>query len=241
MENLNLPKKARDAVEGFLSALKDVYRDSLVAVFLYGSAASGEFSRYSNINLAVILTDASLDNLRKISGIANKKRFEIINPIFLTEDYIKNSKDVFPIEFLDMKENHALVYGRDELKSLEVDIKNLRFQCEQELRSKLINIRRHYLKARGNACLLKRLLFKSFTSTLHILRNVIRLEGERPNYLKEDVLKNLEEKFEIDAKTFRRVLDAKNGNLRLRRKETEGLLFDFTAALDKIIDLVERF
>jgi len=34
----------------------------------------------------------------------------------MTEEYIAKSKDVFPIEFLDMQENYAVIYGKDVLK-----------------------------------------------------------------------------------------------------------------------------
>ena len=58
----------------------------------------------------------------------------MINPVFFTEDYIIRSTDVFPIEFLDMKENHVTLYGKDLFEAIAVDTKNLRFQCEQEIK-----------------------------------------------------------------------------------------------------------
>ena len=40
--------------------------------------------------------------------------------------------------------------GRDILKDLKIDLKNLRFQCEQELKGKLLNLRQAYLEAGAN-------------------------------------------------------------------------------------------
>ena len=124
-----------------MNRARDIYRDELVSIILYGSAASGEFSaRHSNVNIAVILRDTSLANLSRIAPLLNKYKFRPLKVIFFTEIYIKNSADVFPIEFLDIKENHKILYGSDLLAGLKIDIKNLRFQCEQELKSKILSV-----------------------------------------------------------------------------------------------------
>jgi len=172
MERLNLSKKINSALEDFVNGLKDIYGDGLVSVMLYGSAASGEYASISsNINLAIILDNTGMPNVAKASGLINKGKFRIISPVFFTEKYIESSLDVFPVEFLDMKENRMVLYGKDCMKGLEVEAKNLRFQCEQELKSKLINIKTAYI-AHMSAADRKRLLFKFFTSCLHILRNI---------------------------------------------------------------------
>lgn len=240
MENIALPGKIKNILTDFVHAIKGIYKDGLVSVILYGSAARGDFSRrYSNINLAVVLRDASLDNLKRASGVMNKRCFRRLFVIFLTEEYMNRSRDVFPIEFLDMKENNMPLYGKDVLEGLEVDMRNLRFQCEQELKAKLINIKRQYLMARGAAAL-RGLVFKHLTSSLHIFRNLIRLKGGSPDYLKRDLLQALGREFEIDTGVFGRILEAKNKNLSLSYREAEALLFGFAAELEKAISSVDR-
>lgn len=241
MENINLPQRSKNILEDFIKGLRDAYGEGLVSVILYGSAASNEFAtRLSNINLAVILNDAGLGNLARISGLVNKDRFRILNSVFFTEDYIKRSVDVFPIEFLDMKENHIVLFGKDILKVLSIDTRNLRFQCEQELKAKLLNIKRLYIRSRGDKAALRSLLFKSSISTLHILRNLIRLKGRTPAYIKEDVLKELALEFQIDTAGLTKILEARNKNLKLSYKETESLFYAFTKELERIIDMVDR-
>lgn len=237
MNNLNLPERFKNILSDFIKDLENIYKNDLVSVVLYGSAATAEFTKYSNINLLVVLKDASLGNLKSIIKFVNKSKFSLISPVFFTEKYIKNSLDVFPIEFLDMKENHLTVYGKDILRDINVDTKNLRFQCEQELKSKLINIRRNYLKA--NSYNLKNLLFSSLTSVLHILRNLLRLKGKIPAYSKENLLKELNQEFQINITSFSRILQAKTQNLRLSYKELDSLICDFVSELEKIIEIVD--
>lgn len=242
MEKLELKDKIKDNLKDFIQGLKNIYQDRLVSVIIYGSAASGEFKeKYSNINLLVVLDDTSLENLKMVSGLLNKPKFQKFNPLFFSPDYLNKSTDVFPIEFLDMKENYLVLSGEDILKDLTIDTKNLRFQCEEELKTKLINIKGFYLRNKNNKAAITNLLFKSFNSILHILRNIVRLKGITPTYLKGDILKQLEQEFQIDIDAFNKILEVKNKNLRLKHKEVENLLFTFVAQLEKIINIVDRY
>ncbi len=239
MQELSLPDKLEKSVQDFIQRLKDTYQDGLISVILYGSAASGEFiDKHSNLNLLVVLRSTDLENLKKAASLTNK--FRMINPLFFTEKYINSSTDIFPIEFLDMQENYLILYGRDVLKDINIDIKNLRFQCEQELKSKLINLRQLYLTANKDEPALRRLLFKSFTSVLHILRNVLRLKGRKPPYKKEDILKEVALEFEFDSRNWNKILAAKNKQIKLSHKDTEGLFVNFVRELEKIVETVDR-
>lgn len=240
MEQLNLAPKLKNILDDFLQVLKDAYNEGLVSVIAYGSAASGEFAnKHSNINLLILLKDTGIINLRKVTKYLNKSKFRLIHPIFFTEEYIRNSSDVFPIEFLDMKENYFCLYGKDVLKDLGVDIKNLRFQCEQELKVKLINLKSAYLR-NTNKDALRVLLIKSFTSIVHILRNVVRLKGKIPSYQKEEVLQQIACELNIDTENFKMLLEVKNKNLRLGSKETELLFINFVQDLENIINKVDK-
>lgn len=240
MKELSLPEKLKDTLNEFITRLKDTYGEELISVVLYGSGASGEFTtRYSNVNLLVILKDTSLDNLNKISTLITRHKFQMIKPLFFSEDYIKRSIDVFPIEFLDMKENHIVLHGKDVLSSLAIDIKNLRFQCEQELKAKLVNIKHAYLRIR-NKQELKRLLFGSFTSIIHIFRNLVRLKGKSPSYPKGDVLADVSREFNMDITNFNRILETKQKSLKLGSQEIESMFFVFVSDLEKIINIVDK-
>ena len=239
IEDLRLPEKNKKILSAFLENLHNAYKDDLISVTLYGSAASGEFNAtHSNVNLVIVLRDASLQALAKIVPTLSKGKFNFLNAVFFTEDYITNSADVFPIEFLDIKENHKILHGKDIFKDLTIDIKNLRFQCEQELKSKIINMKRACLANINNRDLDK-LLVKFFTSSLHILRNISRLKGGQSVYNKEDILKKIASEFNIDISNMKKILDAKNQGKRLSRKIAFELFGSFVSDLEKIADSVD--
>jgi predicted nucleotidyltransferase len=241
MKQPHLAQRLRTGLDDFIKNLKEIYGEGLISVILYGSAASGEFVyRHSNLNLLVVLKNADLENLKKASGVINKWKFRDIHPLFFTKEYIMSSNDVFPIEFLDMKENYTVLTGEDILKDAVVNTKNLRFQCEQELKVKLINLRQLYLRRNKYGPGLSNLLFKSFTSILHILRNVLRLKGKQPPYLKEEILKEINAEFRVDEGVWKKILAAKNKQIKLSAREIERLFIDFVKDLEKIIDVVDK-
>lgn len=239
MQELNLPPGLKDKVSDFLKVLKSIFAQDLISVILYGSAASGEFvEKRSNLNLLVVLKNSGLENLKKASGVVNKSR--LISPLFLTERYIASSTDIFPIEFLDMKENYEVLYGKDVLKDIVVETVNLRFQCEQELKAKLIGIKHFYLKINKDQRALGKFLLESFTPVLHVLRNVLRLKGKKPAYQKKDLLKALAAEFEINLHSWETILAAKQNEVKLGIKTTYSLFANFVDDLEGIVEAVDK-
>ncbi len=242
MEIMTLNEKNRKLLKDFLTGLKNTYSTDLISVIIYGSAADGEFiESFSNLDLLIVLKNTDLHNLRKAYPLLHKLPFRKINPIFMTEIEIKNSLDVFPIEFLDMQSNHICLDGKDVLEGLEINLKNLRFQCEQELKSKLINLKQQYLRiGQADKTGLSTLLFKNFTSVMHILHNIIRLKGKNVSNRRQDILRDAALELQVSVTTFIRLLDMKKDYATLNRPELEKLLFDYVYELEKIVAAIDR-
>ena len=241
MKKKNLPEKLTRIIEEFIRELETIYKNDLVSVILYGSGASGEFmDKHSNLNLLVILKDTGLDKLTRGVNLINKSKFGVIQPLFFSKNYIDSSTDVFPIEFLDMQENYNVLKGEDVLKDIVIDTKNLRFQCEHELKAKLINLRQSYLKMNQNKALLKHILLKFFTSIIHILRNVIRIKGRTPDYAKQNLIKQIAEDFPINIDTWDMILRLKNKEVTPDNEKVKQLFISFTGDLEKIVDIVDK-
>ncbi len=240
MQNLKFPVQQGYLLESYLEQLKVIFGPGLISVIVYGSMVSGEFTnQHSDINLLIVLDDDTLSNLAKASGLVNQNKFSKFIPMFFTQKYLDNSNDVFPIEFLDMKDNYALIFGKDVLKDVNIDIKNLRFQCEQELKIKLLSLKRFYLKNKSNRKLLEKFLFKACASILHILRNLARFKGKSPVYLKADILRQLNQELGINAPSFAKVLEIKNKKLKQNNAEFQELFFEFASDLQNCAQAVD--
>lgn len=239
MNDLNLHEKVKSMIRDFIERLKALYQDELVSVILYGSAASGEFvNKGSDLNFLVVLKNTRLDTLRSASGLIRK--FPRFHLQFFTEQYIASTNDIFPIEFLDIKENYRLIYGKDVIRDINIDTRNLRFQCEQELKAKLLGLRNAYLAFHKNKAAMQDVLSSAITSVLHISRNVLRLKGRAPAYKKEGIIKELEQELKINAPVWAKALGLKNKTVKLNNRETEALFIDLFNEVEKITDIVDR-
>ncbi len=239
MQEINISEKLKNSISLFVDRLKSIYAEQLVSVIFYGSAVSAEFvNKHSNLNFLIVLKDTDLSILKKASGIVRK--FRLFEALFLTEDYINSSTDIFPIEFLDMQENYKVVYGKDLLKDILIDTKNLRFQCEHELKVKLIALRQLYLRFSRDNLILQGALLKSFTSVLHISRNILRLKGKPAPYKKELIIGSLAATFPIDITVWQRILSIKNKEEKLSGLNTEALFIQFVKEVEKVVAVVDQ-
>jgi len=179
-------------------------QDNLVSVFLYGSATGINFiPKVSDINSVIVVKDINLQLLQKIlKPIAIAKRHRIEAPLIFTEEYIQSSLDVFPIEFLDMKENYVVLYGKDVLKDIDVKDSYIRLFCEQQIKGKLIRIRQAYLELGLNKKGLESLMKDSLTSLMAVFRSLIRLKKSDIPIDTEKLLSKIKDLFGIEVEVL---------------------------------------
>jgi len=204
-----LPEDTRKKVFIYLTKLINLLDDNIVSIFIYGSATGRNYVvGKSDINLAVVFKELHFSVLKKslevVSwGIAKK----IPAPLMLTVRHIQTSTDAFPMEFLEMKNNHRLLYGQDLLKDLPIQESNLRLQCEQQLKGKLIRIRQAYLEAGLNKKRMRSLLRDSLNSIFPVFRGLLRIKmRQEPPTDKEQIINNMAKYFKIDREIFTSVL-----------------------------------
>ena len=123
------------ALVKLLKGLKTVVSEDLVSVVLYGSAARGEYEKASSdLNVLIVVKDLSPATLKVLSGPITKwVRGGQPSPRLLAPSIIRDSADVFPIEFLDLRAAHQVLYGADPFENLDIHMHHLRIQCEREL------------------------------------------------------------------------------------------------------------
>lgn len=174
-------KNDRD-LERFAERLESALGADLVAAILYGSAARGTYVKgRSDLNVLIILRDASADALKPAAAIlADWTKSGEPAPLVFGEAEWKASADVFPIEIEDMREAHRLVRGRDVFAGLTTTRADLRRELEREVRGKLLRLRTEYASAAPSGKALGRLLVASASTFLTLLRATLRLAGQTP-------------------------------------------------------------
>ncbi len=112
--------------------LKEVLGENLVTL-----------AEYNNGDEIRCLAVCKTLDFKTLSGL--KKLSSDSVPVLFTQEEIKNAIDVFPVEFLNIKRHHKMLYGEDILKDVDISKECLRRQLEFEFRSKLIHLRRAYI------------------------------------------------------------------------------------------------
>ena len=118
--------------------------DNLVALVLYGGLARGRHrGPRSNVDLAVVLEDASPDRVGEITPVLMAAwRAAHVDAWILARAEIARLAEVFPTRMLDIREHHLLLHGEDVFADLEIDRGLLRLRVEQELTNLSLRLRR---------------------------------------------------------------------------------------------------
>jgi len=171
-----------DRARRWLDPVRTALGPEFLSAYLTGSVLTQGFdARHSHINLLVVSRTLDLDTLtRLVTAIPPPGKPPRIEPLLLSRQQIEHSLDVFPIEWLEIRERHLRLEGEDFIEGLEVSREFLRLQCEHELRGKHIQLRQAYLAAHDKADELHRVLRGSASSFATLFRTLLRLRGETP-------------------------------------------------------------
>jgi len=237
-----LPDEVKKRVGPYLQNLFAVHNENIVSVFVYGSATGKDFvPKRSDINLLIVFRQLQFGDLKKSLKIVSKGiEKKITAPLFLTRRHIETSADVFPIEFMELKENHILLYGEDIWGELEIDKRNIRLQCEEQIKGKLIRLRQAYLEVGLKKKGLEALIKESLYALLPIFRNMLRLKGKTPPVGKKDILIGLCAEFDLDADIFLAILKDKKDDEKIGSQEIEPAFERYLGEIHKLALAVDK-
>jgi len=210
-------------------------------VVLYGSAASDEFvRRKSNINCLILLKEVTPRHLKKCSGHLKSWHDDgMATPLFVDPAYVESSINVFPIEFLDMKARYRILHGQDFLRDLRVNLEHLRFQCEQELKGKMLKLRQMYLEGSGSEARLAALLSKSIGTFMVFFRALLHLKQTPAPHSAEKTLDSLS-RLGLPVAAMRKVYDLKRKAAGLADDDLDSLFTEYLGEIQAAVEYVDR-
>jgi len=232
MEKVNLEGIDPVVSERMAPFIEDILKGeagNLHSFHIVGSALTADFNKKtSDINSVVVLKEMDLGFVEFLAPLGRKHRKKgVAAPLIMTPQYIKDSLDVFPIEFFNFRLIHHTVFGDDILGGLEIEDRHLRLQCEREIKTKLIWLRQGYISSLGDKRLLSERLSESITGYIPLFRAIIHLLGKEPPVLSRDVVVTIQEMTSIETGIFEKML-------MLRRKE-------LTLSMDEVIAFFEAY
>jgi len=236
-----IPDKPQDIFVDLTGDYKKVFGKDLVSLIIYGSAAGGYYVKgKSDINLMVVLTPEGADRLDEALDIVkywNKRRVAV--PWVMTRSFIDNSLVCYPIEFLNLKNNHILVHGEDVLLPLQLKPEDLRLQVEKELKGKLLLLRQGYLETEGSSRQIRQLIIRSLTAFISIFNALIYLKQGNVPRRRRDTIRETAKLLTFDADVFLTCVDIKEGVDKLSGEEIAGVFKKYLREVENICNIVD--
>ena len=239
MESLKLDgikPELKSIIQPYLIRLLEIHKENIISVVLYGSATGKYFiPRKSDINLAVVFKDLQLVQLKNsLSAVNSGISKRITAPLFLSLSHIETSKDTFPIEFIEIKENHILIYGKDVFSGLKIDEANLRLFCKREIEGKLIRLRQAYLeiglKKKGVEALMK----ESMNSLIPVFRALLRQKSQKPPVDKEQILIEFCTYYGLSKDVFIAILRDRINDEKIKGEDIEVFFEKYLKEIEKL-------
>ena len=177
-----LHMQIRDSVKAVAEKLSTALSDNLQSITVVGSSLTEDFrSGQSDINTVLVLGKQNLGSLNAVASLAKPmSRKKISPPLLMTQSYIERSRDVFGVEFLDFQLVHETIMGDDPFTSLAFDKKDVRIQCERELKAMLIRLRQGYIAAAANK--------KLVLSNKKLISNIGSFDYQQSSFSRGDLL-----------------------------------------------------
>lgn len=217
------------------------YREKIHSIYMTGSALTSDYdSKHSDINSVVVLENMDLAFLEHLAPLGKKYgKKGLAAPLIMTPEYVCNSCDVFPIEFLNIKLLHHTVYGDDLFEHLQIQNPHLRHQCERELKVKLIGLRQGYLSAAGDRKMLTDIFFNTISGYIPLFRGIILLLGKSPPTENVDVLDVLTGVSGVNTDIFKAVLKEKKERTRLSMERLNTIFEAYYHAVEKLMEITD--
>jgi predicted nucleotidyltransferase len=195
-----LPDNTQKLLQTYVKQVKGVFGEQLEGMLLFGSAVRGEFlPGRSNLNILLLVSSYDSAVLKQYSALHRQwSKEQIVVPLFLTEEELHMSSAVFPLEFLEIQEQHRVLGGRDPFIGFHVKTDRLRETVIQGLTSNLLRLRQRYVEGGGGDDATTILLPLSIASTLPLLRGIQRLLGRPVLSHSDAVIKDVAEQLKLD-------------------------------------------
>ncbi len=234
--------EVRSKLEPYVHKLLELLGENVRSVVVYGSAAGPDYvPKKSNVNLLVVCREVGLEVLRKVLKLVKKgQKKGIVAPLFLTVEHMRTSSDVFPVEFLEMRDEHLIIHGEEVFEGLEIGFENLRLECEEQLKGGLIRLRQAYLEVGSNGRALLRVVLESISSLIPVFRGILRLLGDDPPRAKAEVVEALSSRLSVETEAIRAVVAMKLEGAKAPGGDLVTLYGRYMAEIEAVALAVDR-
>lgn len=234
--------KLEEDLKQLVERLSGSAGQNLVSLVLHGSAVSDEFHpQFSDVNLLGVVRELSVGAMQALSPVLSWwTGLKYAVPLFFTADELRSVVDVFPIEMVDIKMRHRVLYGNDVFEQLEVSMQLHRVQLEHEIRTKLLFLRQHYMQFSQDAMKIRHLMVDSVSNFLALFRHTLIAMGEQPPLYKAQVAQQIAAKLGFDPAPLQQLLDVRQGKLKPEALPMPQSFAAYVQAIEIVVQAVDK-
>ncbi|MDD2331581.1 MAG: hypothetical protein PHI68_02890 [Candidatus Cloacimonetes bacterium] len=147
------------------------YQKSILQIAIYDLHAPRE--------QCVIIFESEPQDLFEITAPLNKylKRSKLALPLIINREFIRQSLDSYPLEFLSIQSDYENLYCQEDiLASLQFQPADIRLQMERELKSKWLLTRQAIFENPGNYKHIHHILHLSLEALMPIFKGFFQLK-----------------------------------------------------------------
>lgn len=237
-----LPEETQKLLQAYAKDVKGAFGDQLEGLLIYGSAVRGEFlPGRSNLNLLLVITGYDAATLKRYEPVHKRWSKEgVVTPLFLTDQEIRSTSPLFPLEFLEIQEHHRVLGGRDPFVGFHVDTGNIGDAVRQGLAGHVLRLRQRYAEAAGANDAIMILLPLAITSTVPLLRGIQRMRGWPVLPQSDAVIKDVADRLKIDLQGFHEALMLKRGIISPGPSEIPRVFDRYLKAAATLVEVVRQ-
>jgi len=237
-----LPEQIRDSMKNFADKLTAELGENLQSITVVGSSLTEDFRPgQSDINTVLVTSRQTLGSLNAIASLAKPmSRKKISPPLLMTPPYIERSLDVFGVEFLDFQLTHQTILGDDPFASLTFEKKDVRLQCERELKAMLIRLRQGYIAAAANKKLVRDILISTVKGLAPLLRAILWLKDIDRAAGDKNTFSKAASELSINMDSLITTGKWRHEKVRLSETEMENTFESIYSTIEQLADTVDK-
>ena len=218
------------------SSFTEIWTKDIVQIAVYNI----NFSQTGN--LVVVLDNDSIENIVKAHHITKSIRKKGVEPpLVISPDYIANSLDSFPLEFLNIKTDYYnIVTERDIFANLSFEKNFVRLEAERELKSKILLIKMAVFDHYGNKKALQELIRVSLQSIEPVLKGVLFLLDKEIPAGHQELFVTADEATEFPIDSLLTAVNFTTGKIKLQKNDLPQFFDKYTGQLETLSEFIEQ-
>lgn len=217
--------------EKIIAALKEKLRENFLCAVKFGTEGEAD-------NFLCVLEKIDFAALEQLKEAVQGQKEKVV-PLFFTRSELQDAADVFPLEFLDIKHPHELLYGLDMIAEIKIEKKYVRRELESELRSKLIHLRENYVWIKKESDL-KKLLVSAVPSLMPLFYGLLYLKNTTPPKELDKLFDAVAEKYSFNVEILKRLKLLKDGKIKAESSELKRDVESLLKFLRESIPVIDK-